>query len=59
MPLSNCLLSDLAFEFIIKVFVYAGQVKGNSAHLPCTDTVIVSSGHCNTAEVGGGFCVKQ
>lgn len=57
MPLSNCLLSDQAFEFIIKVFVYARLARGNSA--PCTDTVIVLSGHCNTTEVGGGFVVKQ
>lgn len=58
-PLSNCLLSVRAFEFIIKVFVYARLARGNSAPSPCTDTVIVLSGHCNTAEVGGGFVVEQ
>lgn len=52
------------FEFVIKAAVCACAVlpfvqKGNRAQSPCTGTVIVLLGCCDTEEVGGGLCVEH
>lgn len=45
-------------DFVISVFVCALLAvvqKGNHAQSPCTQTVIVVLGYCNTVEAGGVF----
>lgn len=49
-------------EFVIDVFVCAALQyvqKGNNLQSRSTETLIVLLGCCNTAEVGGGFCIEQ
>lgn len=59
---SSLSLSDPLLEFVIDVFVCAALQyvqKGNNLQSSSTETLIVLLGCCNTAEVGGGFCIEQ